>query len=672
MNKKYCLRFIISLLLISQPLHSDPTALFIIAKEAPQGIAALSQLAPHIIAGVKVAAVGATISYAFVTGLLKSIFYDDHKHRNRSKNQSYNNQQSSEYKQQSNQDIHQTNQYEKRTFKQTKETIDDQFSFSMFLKKFFKEPMDKATCTDYALEQEEDSLHALQKKYDEYLEVETDDHETVLKYAARNKELKTILTSRSRFTWFNNQLPEKNIIFLEKHKMDPREFQVFYGNAMQRLLHEDCLQIIEQAASLPIIVDNNLELLHGYTINLFRLGDFYNRWGYVTEACTMIDQCKASLDYLQEASHNPKTKNQTTPTTPNPVSSATLEKFINCFADSFQDTDVPNSTRICTTPFEQSLETILNIGAGFSKNVKKIRTKNKKEWSIKEHVDRKRFIYTGAFIGKQYKKLCTYDQENIPSITDLPQSTRLLFDVTKRIKEQSDMRNGIIVPTGTIFHLNDQSNPPQQIPPGGPGGPGGPGDPEEPPGGPNGNHNNNKPSKGPNKIGRVVPVATASAKELEEIYEKYNNYLCEQVIKCEDAMLKLYGRTKICPTELKFKHIYEAFGRGKKISGYHSTQFINLVQKRIPNTTMKEGYEAVVGTHNGAGRFITDPKTMFPDNYDGYKIVDTFIEVCRNITETVIGSNNSLVVGKSSTGQLFKFVIDKKGIISTFYPSKGT
>lgn len=81
---------------------------------------------------------------------------------------------------------------------------------------------------------------------------------------------------------------------LAVHDIDASKFTTNYGNQLQQLIHEECLDILAQTARIP-----SQSILYGYKTPLTELADAsraYNQDGLIQDAIDVNDFCYAMLD----------------------------------------------------------------------------------------------------------------------------------------------------------------------------------------------------------------------------------------------------------------------------------------------------------------------------------------------------------------------------------------
>ncbi len=78
--------------------------------------------------------------------------------------------------------------------------------------------------------------------------------------------------------------------------------------------------------------------------------------------------------------------------------------------------------------------------------------------------------------------------------------------------------------------------------------------------------------------------------------------------------------------------------------------------------------DAEVRALNGMGRELTQPKTLFPNDWDGFMISEKFFEIFKNIKEIDLYQSGSGWITSELNGQEFKAFLDVSGKISTFFP----
>ena len=121
-------------------------------------------------------------------------------------------------------------------------------------------------------------------------------------------------------------------------------------------------------------------------------------------------------------------------------------------------------------------------------------------------------------------------------------------------------------------------------------------------------------------------------------------------------------------TEIDWEHIFNGgWNKAKdKIVGFHSTylhpEFINRMHT-MPNA--KGIYRVVV---KKLKKIKMDPSTMFPDNWDGKKIMEKIIEAYKNPVEISSGRfGETTVEGLTKEGIKIRMVITKTGMLDTAF-----
>ncbi len=79
------------------------------------------------------------------------------------------------------------------------------------------------------------------------------------------------------------------------------------------------------------------------------------------------------------------------------------------------------------------------------------------------------------------------------------------------------------------------------------------------------------------------------------------------------------------------------------------------------------GFKLQIRALNGAGNELIRPKTLFPFEWDGFKIAEQFFEIFRNI-DKVKKVTQGCWITTCINGQNFTAFINNSQIIKTFYP----
>jgi hypothetical protein len=88
--------------------------------------------------------------------------------------------------------------------------------------------------------------------------------------------------------------PDAQTLLLQRNQ-DIRPYQIVYGNQLQHVAHQDCIEVLEQTIAIS---DNSL-LYHQKTalIDCIDVAREYNQLGFTAKAFHITDFCRALLDY---------------------------------------------------------------------------------------------------------------------------------------------------------------------------------------------------------------------------------------------------------------------------------------------------------------------------------------------------------------------------------------
>ncbi len=117
---------------------------------------------------------------------------------------------------------------------------------------------------------------------------------------------------------------------------------------------------------------------------------------------------------------------------------------------------------------------------------------------------------------------------------------------------------------------------------------------------------------------------------------------------------------------MNFRHIFEAVARKGVVRGYHSSKlFPQHMVEKIKDLNV--GYLAQVKALNGVGRELMEKKTLFPDDWDGYKIIENFFQIFKKINEIKFLDNGKWIESTFNK-QIFQAFLSNEGVIRTFFP----